>query len=371
MPHIVADILSDPNNMSDTSRNFTATFHRGLGGELISTRKNGNTFTFLHDGLDNAIGLIDSLGNMVADYRFDAWGNQLQSGSNHTVHNPFRWNGEYYDSHTGFVYLRARFLDTTTGRFITEDPIRADFNWYVFGLNDPINRIDPSGLICLRRQIPFFLRGYTERHGEIARELRPRHPAVTIVRTAVQGANIAREAHAFGRTIRDNNIRGAELRQILGSAASEALIGDILYIINNIGHFSPDSGITDDQATELGRRTAGAIYEAARIGLTLYGIGKAAKSFATVRDTGILSNKTFTNSTNRVMNYTSPIKGMDAARADFDALNPTNVQTARNGTIFGTLSDGARVNIHSGTSVNGVPTLEIIPVEGLRIKIRY
>ena len=55
-------------------------------------------------------------------------------------------NGEYFDAETGFIYLSARYMDPQTGRFVSEDPVGDGVNWYVYANNDPIKRIDPSGL---------------------------------------------------------------------------------------------------------------------------------------------------------------------------------------------------------------------------------
>lgn len=53
-------------------------------------------------------------------------------------------------------------------------------------------------------------------------------------------------------------------------------------------------------------------------------------------------------------------------------MNPTNIRTYSNGTIVGDLPDGRTINLHSSTTLNGVPSLEIINmVTGRRIKIRY
>jgi RHS repeat-associated protein len=52
----------------------------------------------------------------------------------------------------GLVYLRARWYDPYLNRFLSPDPIIADFtkpqslNRYVYCLNDPVNCVDPSGL---------------------------------------------------------------------------------------------------------------------------------------------------------------------------------------------------------------------------------
>ncbi len=60
--------------------------------------------------------------------------------------NPFRYCGEYFDSETNTYYLRARYYNPATGRFIGEDPIRSGLNWYTYAANNPIMFIDPLGL---------------------------------------------------------------------------------------------------------------------------------------------------------------------------------------------------------------------------------
>ena len=86
----------------------------------------------------------------------------------------------------------------------------------------------------------------------------------------------------------------------------------------------------------------------------------------------LLSDKTLTNQTDKVDNYESNIKGNDAAKADFDAMNPTNIRTYPNGTIVGDLPDGTTININPSTTLKGRPSLEIYdPVTGKSIKIRY
>jgi len=85
----------------------------------------------------------------------------------------------------------------------------------------------------------------------------------------------------------------------------------------------------------------------------------------------ILSNKTLTNQTGKVNNYESATKGFDAAKADFDALKPSNVRTYPNGTTVGELPNGTTVNVRPSSS-GGHPTVEIYnPATGTSMKIRY
>ena len=84
-------------------------------------------------------------GGVVADYTYDAFGNQTDSTADE-IYNPFRYCGEYYDEETGLTYLRNRYYDSSIGAFINEDPIRDGLNWYVYCESNPVAFVDPLGL---------------------------------------------------------------------------------------------------------------------------------------------------------------------------------------------------------------------------------
>ena len=86
----------------------------------------------------------------------------------------------------------------------------------------------------------------------------------------------------------------------------------------------------------------------------------------------ILNNKTLTNQTSKVNNYTSSKTGLDCALEEFYKMNPSNIRAYPNGTLVGELPDGRTINLHASSTLNGVPTVEIYNSQtGNCIKIRY
>jgi RHS repeat-associated protein len=64
---------------------------------------------------------------------------------------PSLYRGEQFDADLGLYYLRARYYNPATGRFLSRDPedgkikIPATLHKYLYAGGDPMNRIDPTG----------------------------------------------------------------------------------------------------------------------------------------------------------------------------------------------------------------------------------
>lgn len=82
---------------------------------------------------------------VIKNYEYNSFGVQ-KSETEDADENPYRYSGEYYDAESGYTYLRARYYDPDTGRFISEDPVLDGENWYVYCDNDPVNMVDPTGM---------------------------------------------------------------------------------------------------------------------------------------------------------------------------------------------------------------------------------
>ena len=86
-------------------------------------------------------------GKVVEHRQYDSFGKILARTANAGV--AFGYTGRPIDEKTGLSDYRARWYDANTGRFINEDPsgfAGGDTNLFRYVGNDPLDRIDPSGL---------------------------------------------------------------------------------------------------------------------------------------------------------------------------------------------------------------------------------
>jgi RHS repeat-associated protein len=103
------------------------------------------TVSYLHhDRLGSTRLVTNADGSTQAIYTYDAYGNRTSTGSSSV---PFGYTGQYTDSDTGLIYLRARYYDPVTGQFLTRDPLEEQTRQpYSYAGDDPINYVDPNGL---------------------------------------------------------------------------------------------------------------------------------------------------------------------------------------------------------------------------------
>ena len=121
----------------------------GLAADIQPTSAvmQGHSQWYLFNARGDVIALTDAAGHVIREYRYDAFGNEVDPCPDDT--NPWRFKGDigyYWDNETGTHYIRMRFYNPRTGRFTTEDPIRDGLNWYTYVGNSPIMFIDPWGL---------------------------------------------------------------------------------------------------------------------------------------------------------------------------------------------------------------------------------
>ncbi len=139
------------------TREFSHTYVDGL--ERISQRRSfqvagsGQTQNnyYVYDGHGSVRALTDQTGAVTDTYDYDAFGNLIHSTG--TTPNNYLFAGEQFDPDLNLYYNRARYLNTSTGRFWSmdtyegndQDPLSLDK--YVYVEADPVDSVDPTGRI--------------------------------------------------------------------------------------------------------------------------------------------------------------------------------------------------------------------------------
>ncbi|MGA9884872.1 MAG: RHS repeat-associated core domain-containing protein [Candidatus Acidiferrales bacterium] len=133
--------------MTDQNGNLVAKYVQGLAvDEPLAESTSGGTDYYEQDGLGSVTSLTGATGSIAQSYTYDSFGNTTNSSGN--VTNPFRYTGRDFDFETSLYYYRARYYDSTNGRFISEDPMQfsAGMDFYPYVANSPLSFTDPSGL---------------------------------------------------------------------------------------------------------------------------------------------------------------------------------------------------------------------------------
>jgi RHS repeat-associated protein len=141
----------EEDNNSIVTRNFVGA--RGLEA-MFTTANNATTAAYP---------LYDTHGNMVAtlskntagtswdivsgsERAYDVWGGVRSGATTGGPKGRYVANlGHVQDDESGLIYMRARYYEPETGRFVSEDPEMDGRNWYSYCKNEPITRVDVTG----------------------------------------------------------------------------------------------------------------------------------------------------------------------------------------------------------------------------------
>ncbi|MEO1005699.1 MAG: RHS repeat-associated core domain-containing protein, partial [Cyanobacteria bacterium J06638_38] len=130
----------------DADGDLIASYTHGLGLESITNAEASFFYDFNATG--STVGLTDGSGGVVNSYFYSPFGKDI--AETEAVVNPFEFVGQFgvAEEANGLDFMRARFYDSDTGRFISLDPIGlegGDTNLYRYVNNSPISITDPSG----------------------------------------------------------------------------------------------------------------------------------------------------------------------------------------------------------------------------------
>jgi len=109
----------------------------------------GNYF-YTRDHLDSIREVTDAVGNVVVRYAYDPYGRRTRLTGN--IEADFGFAGMFWSSEAGLSITHYRAYDPGLGRWLSRDPLasaelREGPNLYAYVANNPVNLIDPEGLI--------------------------------------------------------------------------------------------------------------------------------------------------------------------------------------------------------------------------------
>ncbi len=142
---IIADVIDNQFYEADC-------YIRGTNLVAKYNYRNGNKSEYTYytqNAHGDVVNLTNADGEVTKKYTYDAFGVEKNIDENDA--NAFRYCGEYFDSESGTIYLRARYYNPTTGRFISRDSFAGSnndplsLNLYTYCHNNPILGTDPTG----------------------------------------------------------------------------------------------------------------------------------------------------------------------------------------------------------------------------------
>ncbi|MFA7060096.1 MAG: RHS repeat-associated core domain-containing protein [Pedobacter sp.] len=228
----IPQVLLETNEINNVTARYT------YGDSRLSQMNHGVTSYYVYDNPGRSVvAVVNGSQAVLNSYAYNAFGDIKTS--NETTPNDFLYNGERVDDETGLVYLRKRYYDLETGRFLSKDMFSGfvaqpqSENPYPYAQNNPVNWIDPLGLektcVC---QVTFSAVGPKQAVGYGALGIKPPNDSVAI------------GPASFGlpyTTIAERNATQNEIRanidniQISAPGLSQYLTGGTTFTIGDIG----------------------------------------------------------------------------------------------------------------------------------------
>ncbi len=159
VPGFVTRYLVDTNNLSgypqvvDEIVNGVVVRTYTYGHDLISQNQLiGGTWRvsfYGKDGHGSVRYLTDALAVVTDTYDYDAFGNLIAASG--STPNERLFAGEQFDANVGFYYLRARYMNPNTARFLSMDSSGGSqydplsLHKYLYANANPVSNVDPSG----------------------------------------------------------------------------------------------------------------------------------------------------------------------------------------------------------------------------------
>ena len=169
-------LLGGRMEVTDADEPITIRYLYDDSGELYGMDYNGNGYYgFIKNLQGDIVSIVplDSESNVELNIEYDAWGKPIIKQASSAAEGLLMamlmavtnvgYRGYFYDFDTGLYYLRSRYYDPETGRFINADDLENckppklhsllpfhkyyDMNVFAYGQNNPINNEDSKGTV--------------------------------------------------------------------------------------------------------------------------------------------------------------------------------------------------------------------------------
>lgn len=209
-----AQVIEEYQSQGSQQRQLTATYT--FADELVAqtrydTTGNPQTNFIQQDGFGSTRWLTDPGGTITDAIDYDAFGNEIaRTGQAHIEH---LYRGEAFDRNLGFYYLRARWMNPGTGRFVQMDKFSGfaesplTLNKFGYTNADPVNNLDPSGYSNLAEQM-----AVSSGKGSML--------SIAVPRVVVQGTRLAANDALYATATGVSNVRWAGVGLVTGLALS-------------------------------------------------------------------------------------------------------------------------------------------------------
>ena len=162
---------------------------------------NGVIYTYILNLQGDIVGLLDNSGNLVVEYKYDAWGKLLSTTGTLAdmlgKRNPFRYRGYVYDEESELYYLQSRYYNADIGRFENADIRLGVFvkfqthNLFCYSMNDPVSGADHTGQSFLNTVL-LFVKNVTNKVKAIVNKIKD-----SMSKTKIVGRSLVSNGKAY------------------------------------------------------------------------------------------------------------------------------------------------------------------------------
>ena len=257
-------------------------FTYDASGKPATVNFNGANYTYIKNLQGDIVGILDASGNLVVEYKYDAWGDAVSIYSASTTvdnlafDNPFRYRGYVWDEEIGLYYLRSRYYNPELGRFLNGDILLGgvgalfSHNQFAYCKNESIKHDDCDGneSTTIEEQYSpiYYTKEYNGKNYEYMKYyVPPREVSYEWVARAVD-IGIAAVALVFTITAvpTTSQFVARATKKVLGKAlvtnAKTAVVSDGLALVSELLDFSVGDLVVSGLDVALGKNANDGIY---------------------------------------------------------------------------------------------------------------